>query len=997
LKNSFEKYMFVHYNILNLQPHFIIKPDQMKNHCIKSLRFIATLFFTSIIAISAYAQKPKVTFSSITLQPTTAYLKYQGESRRMARLLFKNGKSFNQAIAIVSFNDHTENITIPASADGLDVFEVALPGPAVKIATQATVTLKAGGQTYVARCIVEPARADWSVYVLPHSHVDIGYTNTQAKVLKLHMDNIDESIDLAEKTQNYPAEARFKWTTEAIWVVDNYLKLASDEKKARFWNAVKKGWINLDGAYGNINTSMTDSRQLMQMFSKSQKLAKEQGIEIHTMFQGDVPGASWGLAAQAGQTGIHYFLSGPNASDRIGNLAKWQDKPFYWVSASGKQKLLFWQCQPYSIGYKLKGSKIPNFFTIDEPKPYYTGRPTENFLNPYLFQYLGDLEQNNFPYNMSILTWAMSDNAPIDPELPDAVKAWNERYASPKLIITSVKQFFTDLEDKYKNDIPSFAGDYTEYWTDGVSSAAKETALSRSTSDRLKQTGAIWAIRNKPAYPVAAFDDTWKNLLLYNEHTWGAYNSVGKPDDPKVKSEWAVKQGFVLRAEKQVDSLMSQALKPAAAKANAIDVYNTTSWPRTDVVYVPAALSKAGDLVKDAAGKKIPSQRLSTGELVFVADAVPAMGKNTYTVNTGKAYAKGVAKVTANSLTNGVYTVGVDAKTGNIVKLTKATSTHNYVAADSAGLNQYIYMPGDSLKNLVTSSNASISIKEKGPLVVSLLVKSDAPGSKGLTREIRLISGIDKVELINTIDKTAIRRKESVHFAFPFNVPEAQVRYSIPWGSARAEADQLPYSNHNWYTVQRWVDISNASYGITWSSPDAPLFEIGGITTANLLGGLHHSPQWLSFTPQSSNIYSWVMNNLWHTNFRADQEGPATFHYFIQAHDSGFDSFKANQTGLNNHQPFIVATASGEPEKGLFFKINGDNVYVEAIKPTDDGKGVIAQLVSCGDSDSEIRITPNNVSSIKIWESNLLEDKLKTLNAHFTIPAKAVMSVRIEQ
>ncbi|WP_221284842.1 glycoside hydrolase family 38 C-terminal domain-containing protein [Mucilaginibacter sp. SP1R1] len=967
-------------------------------YCMNPFRFLITLCFACTLTVAAYAQTAKSVFTSVTLQPTVAYLKYHGESRRMARLLFKNGKSYQQGSMIIFFNNQTDTMSIPANTNGLEVFEVALPGLPVKIATQATVTLKSGNQTYVARCIVEPARTNWSVYVLPHSHVDIGYTNTQAKVLKLHIDNIDESIDLAEKTQNYPVEARFKWTTEAIWVVDNYLKLASPEKKARFWKAVKKGWINLDGAYGNINTSMTDSRQLMQMFAKSQQLAKEQGIEIHTMFQGDVPGASWGLAAQADQTGIHYFLSGPNASDRIGNLAKWQDKPFYWMSPSGKQKLLFWQCQPYSIGYALKGTKIPNFFTLDNPKPYYTGHPTENFLNPYLFQYLGDLEQKAFPYNMSILTWAMSDNAPIDPELPDAVKAWNEHYASPKLIITSVKQFFTDLEDQYKNDIPSFAGDYTEYWTDGVSSAAKETALSRNTSDQLKQTGAIWAIRNKASYPVAAFDDTWKNLLLYNEHTWGAYNSVGEPDDAKVKSEWAVKQGYALRAKIQVDSLTNVALQPVNTRANTVDVYNTLSWVRSGVVYVPATLSPAGDLVKDASGKKIPSQRLSTGELVFVADAIPQMGKTTYTIHAGKAYARGVAKITATSLNNGVYTISINAATGNITRLNKnSTATQNYVSADSAGLNQYLYMPGDTLKNQVTSSAANISIKEKGPLVVSLLIKSAAPGSKGLTREIRLVSGIDKVELINIIDKTAIRRKESVHFAFPFNVPEAQVRYSIPWGSARAEADQLPYANHNWYTMQRWVDISNGSYGITWSSPDAPLFEIGSISTANLLGGLHHAPQWLSFTPQSSVIYSWVMNNLWHTNFRADQEGPATFHYFMQVHDSGFNSFKANQAGLDNHQPLMVSATANSPEKGLFFKFNSDQVYVEAIKPADDGKGVILQLVNSGDTDGPVSLTPNHVTAINIWESNLMEDKLKTLNNHFIIAAKGIMSIRIEE
>ncbi|MEB0248768.1 MULTISPECIES: glycoside hydrolase family 38 C-terminal domain-containing protein [unclassified Mucilaginibacter] len=958
----------------------------------KKYLVFAIVFLLISINNTTYSQTPAINFTSVTLQPTIAYVKYKGETRRMARLLFKNGKSYAAADVSVTFNNHTDHLSIPANKNGLDVFELPLPGDAIKISTQAIVTLKAGNQTYTARCIVEPARANWSVYVLPHSHVDIGYTNTQAKVLKLHMENIDESIALAEKTQNYPAEARFKWTTEAIWVVDNYLKLSSTEKKAHFWNAVKKGWINLDGAYGNINTSLTDSRQLMQMFAESQRLAREQGIEIHTMFQGDVPGASWGLAAQAEQTGIRYFLSGPNASDRIGNLAKWQDKPFYWVSPSGKEKLLFWQCQPYSIGYALKGTKIPNFFTIDEPKPFYTGKPTENFLNPYLFQYLGDLEQKGFPYDMSILTWAMSDNAPIDPELPDAVKAWNEHFESPKLIITSTKQFFTDLEKKYKDKLPSYQGDYTEYWTDGVSSSAKETAINRNASDVLKQSDAIWAIRNKATYPVNAFNDTWKNLLLFNEHTWGAYNSTDAPDDAKVKSEWAVKQSFALSAHKKADSLMVLASKPASAKANTIDVYNTQMWPRTDVVYVPAALSKAGDAVKNASGKRVPSQRLSTGELAILADDVAQMGKSTFTISAGKAYSKAKAIVTLNTLSNGVYNVVLDKANGNIQKLVKGT--RNYVS-DTASLNQYIYLPGDTLKNLQSSSNARISIKEKGPLVVSLLVTSDAPGTNGLTREIRLVSGLDKVELINTIDKKAIRRKESVHFAFPFNVPNAQVRYSIPWGSIAAEADQLPNANHNWYTQQRWVDVSNANYGVTWSSPDAPLFEIGKITTDNLLGGLHFAPQWLSFTPQSSGIYSWVMNNLWHTNFKADQDGVATFRYFIQAHEQGYNSLKANQQGLNNHQPLIVAAATAN-EQGLPFKITGNNIYTEILKPADDGKGTIVMIVNTSDAESTVNFTPQQTTGIKLWDSNLAEDKRAALDNTFTMPGKGIKTIRIE-
>jgi alpha-mannosidase len=971
----------------------------MYKHINMKRLFIILILVFGLLTIKAQAQTTKVAphFASVTLQPTIAYVKSTDGTRRMIRLVFKGGKNYKEADATVTFNGKTETVKIPANKDGADAFEILLPGAPVKAATQASVTVQNEGKTYTATCTVEPAKTDWRVYVLPHSHVDIGYTNVQAKVLKLHMDNIDESIELAKKTANYPKEAQFKWTTEAMWVVENYLKQADAAKKERFWDAVKKGWISLDGAYGNTNTSVTDSKQLMMMFARSQKLAKEHGIEIHTMFQGDVPGASWGLSAQSDQTNIKYFLSGPNASDRIGYLAQWQDKPFYWVSPSGKQKLLFWQCQPYSIGYRLKGTKIPNFFTIEDPKPFYTGHPSDNFLNPYLFEYLGGLEKANFPYNMSILTWAMSDNAPIDPELPDAVKAWNERFESPKLIITSTKQFFNDFEAAYKDKIPNISGDYTEYWTDGVSSAARETALSRETSDQLKQANAIWAIRNKPAYPAVDVDEAWKNLLLYNEHTWGAFNSVSQPDNDKVKSEWAMKSGYATHAKGLTDTLTAKALAPAAAKANAVDVYNTLSWPRTDIVYIQAALSKAGDLVTDATGKKIPSQRLSTGELAFVATNISQFGKSTYTISAGKAFTQGAATISQNGLSNGIYTVDVDKVTGDINHIVKKQGGKSLTLVDSAGFNKYLYMPGDSLQKINTSSSSNISIKEKGPLVVSLLIKSQAPGTNGLTREIRLVSGLDKVELINTIDKIAIRKKESVHFAFPFKVPDAKVRYSIPWGSMTAETDQLTNSNRNWYTMQRWVDVSNSAYGITWSSPDAPLFEIGKITTGGLLGGLRLSPLWLKYTSQSSQIYSWVMNNLWHTNFPADQQGLATFHYIFQAHDSGYDNFKANQDGLNNHQPLIIAAASRDASGKLFFKVDGYNVYVESIKPADDGKGIIVDLVNAGDAQTRVNLSPQGAATIKIWESNVTEDKKSSLNNNFTISAKGILTVRVEK
>ena len=955
-------------------------------------KLVKLLFFACLAAPGARAQDTHQPFTSIELQPTVAYLNYHSGEARMARLLFHGGASYSPAMVYISFNGREDSVQVAASPAGITDYELPLPGEPVNKDTQLFIRYVTSGQAYTARCMVAPTR-QWKVYIMPHSHVDIGYTNVQAKVLAIHMNNIDEAIKIAARTANYPPEARYKWNTEALWVVDKYLAAASEEKKQTFWDAVKKGWINLDGAYANTNTSATSPAQLLHLFSLGARLAKEHHIPIHTMFQGDVPGATWGLSSQSDITGIKYFLSAPNASDRIGSSGQWRDKPFYWRDASGQHQLLFWQSSPYSIGYKLKGSKIPNFFTIEDPKPYYTGKPTENFLNPYLFSYLSKLEQESFPYNMTLLTWAMSDNAPIDPELPDAVKAWNERYASPKLIITSVKQFFGDFEAAWKDKIPVISGDYTEYWTDGIGSGARETAINRNASDRLQQAGAIWAIRGKSAYPADDFNKTWTDLVMFNEHTWGAYNSVSAPHDPKAVSQWKYKQAFALDAQSQSEALLGSSTEGTPAGNNAIDVYNTIDRPRTTLVIVPANLSKSGDGVKDFQGRKVPSQRLSTGELAFIATGLPAFSKQRFTIHPGAAWVQKRATVKGNTLQNGIYSITLDGNTGNITRLQKNGTDVNL--ADSGGLNQYTYLPGDSAEKVEYSGPANIRIKEKGPLVVSLLVTSSAPGARSLSREIRLAAGIDRVAVINTLDKTAIGTKESVHFEFPFHIPGAQVRYSIPWGSITAEADQLPHTNRNWYTQQRWVDVSNKNVGVTWSSPDAPLFEIGRYPTAGLIGGLHDSPRWISFTEQQPLITSWVMNNLWHTNFRRDQEGITTFRYYLQVH-AAYDAAAVNTTGLENHQPPVVAAATGPASESLFFNISGEKIYVENIYPASNGKGVLLQLVNTAGETASVTISPkNNHTSLNIWKSNLQEEDKDPLPNSFSIPAKGIIMIHV--
>ena len=212
----------------------------------------------------------------------------------------------------------------------------------------------------------------------------------------------------------------------------------------------------------------------------------------------------------------------------------------------------------------------------------------------------------------------------------DAVREWNARYAYPRLIIATTSEAFHAFEKRYGDKLPTYRGDLTPYWEDGAASAARETALNRHSADRLLQAETLWALLKPAAFPAADFAAAWKNVALWSEHTWGAYNSISEPDLPFVKTQWKFKQAFALDADRQSTRTARHGSRPARAAGRRApsDVFNTSSWPRTGLVSLPKETKGSG--VEDDQGSRVPSQRLSTGELVFLARDVPPFAARRY-------------------------------------------------------------------------------------------------------------------------------------------------------------------------------------------------------------------------------------------------------------------------------------------------------------------------------------------------------------------------------
>ena len=868
---------------------------------------------------------------------------------------------------------------------GIQSTEVMVP--AVKADSSVVLSVMQGKRLLARQDVgLRPVRK-FTVYILPHSHNDIGYTEIQSAVENKQINNLLKGIDFAQRTKDYPEGARFVWNLEGVYAADLFLQRMSEAQKKDFYAAVRDGRVALNGMYLNTLTGLCRPEELLRLFARATQLGAECHVKVDAAMISDVPGYTWGTVAAMSQAGIKYFSAAPNYFDRIGNiLVEWEDKPFYWVSPSGKEKVLVWiPWRGYALSHGLPGL-------------------SENFAADYMEQ----LTKVNYPYDITYVRWSgHGDNAEPEISISDFVKDFNTRYAWPKFIISSTSRAFSSFEKKYGDRLPMVKGDWTGYWEDGAASSALETGLNRNSSSRLSQAEALYSMLQPGRFPVDSFRKAWQQVILYSEHTWGADCSITRPLSQKTKEQWAIKRSYADSARLFSEKLLRTALP--APGGSSVDIYNTNSWSRSGLILLSPQQSGAGDVVKDDKGGVVVSQRLSTGELAFVAADVPAFASRRYTIGKGKPVAGVGVAVTANSLDNGIVKVVVDEKTGAIKSLRNHSIDNNFAdSASGENLNDYLFLHGNKLADLQGNGPVTISVREKGPLLAVLSIRSEAPGCNSLVREIQLVRGLDYVDITNILDKKPaeldpvpgdyawanVGGKESVNFGFPFHVAGGDMKLDIPMAIMRPEVDQIPSACKNWLELGKWADVSNKDLGVTWASLDAPLVEVGGIT-ATLLGGQTNPAVWRKTIEPTQKLYSWAINNHWETNYRAYQDGIISFRYAMRPHGA-FEPAEASQFATGLAQPLVVGAASANGDGKPFLQLSNKDVLVQALKPSDDGKAWIVSLFNPSSSTQSVSLQWS-VSVKGTSYSNTSETPGAPVSGDITMAAQDVVTLRIER
>lgn len=969
----------------------------------KILTHIIILTFCFNQLLAADIKTPSPTDIDCVVQPMYR-LRKDGKPGREIIVKFKDvipSGEFTIDIEVGGKKESTDfNITDNVNAE----LSVLLPEQiGVKSESQATLTFKHRGNK-IKKTVVVPVMRHWNIYLYNHAHVDIGYTNTHKNVELLHKNNIREGIKLAEATKDYIDGANYRWNPEVTWPLERLWRNNPEEQETVL-NAIKNNYLCIDANYVNLNTSTCSDEELFHIFDFSRKMQNLTGKKMDVFQQLDIPGMTWGLVPVMAQQGVKYIMSWPNGGDRVGHVHNGLgQQPMWWLGPDGKSKVLFFQPGSYAnSGSMAKGGETgrPWFGQRDGgkvPLVIKTGSANVDFT-----QKLVDMEKAKYAYDFLVLSWTLWDNCPLDADIPDAVKAWNEKYVYPHITISGGHEIMEMIENNYGDKLPVVKGDFTEYWTDGLGTAAGLTAMNRTSREKLVQAETLWSmLRIKDRAPREEFDEAWRYITLGSEHTWCFEN----PTEPFFQDAiWKVKQSYFHEASDRTQSLFDESLAPVTDKSKGalgpaegpanggVAVFNTHSWPHGGLVTLTAAESRLGDKVVDEKGVEVPSQRLSAGELVFLSSEVPALGSRHYRVVEGSSSFTNGCNLKGTMLENNKLRVVLDSATGNIAQLIQLSDGRDFVDKKvNGGLNAFRWLPANVDKPIADSSIV-ITTVESGPLVVELMISSQAVGCRSVSRSVRLVHGQPWVEISNVVDKLPLVAKDGIHFGFGFNIPNSKTRFDIPWGVMEIGKDEWMQANRNWLAMQRWLDVSNDKDGITWCSLDAPLFEYGNMS-ANISLGWGGGGNWLTTLEPSSTIYSWVMNNHWHTNFPLTQDGPVEFRYRLMPHAS-YDVVQSNRFGLEQSQPLVHVSANADPCVIPMVNVDNNNVYVTILKPLEDANESIIRLRSVSDKAEIVNLSFSGKTPSSVTVCELEQNPGKPIDTPITILPYGMITIKL--
>jgi uncharacterized protein DUF5054 len=301
-------------------------------------------------------------------------------------------------------------------------------------------------------------------------HLDVGFTNTQAAVLRRYFDvYFPQAIRTASDLRQAGKE-RYVWTTGS-WLLYEYLEQASNEDRKRMEEAIANGDIAWHALPFSWQTELLDPSMISGSIALSESLDRRFGKKTSGAKMTDVPGHTRGLVGPLAAHGIQFLDIGVNGASRPAEVPAL----FVWKDSGGASIVVMYH-HGYGSTVRVPGSDLAIAIVVR-----------------------GDNSGTHTPDEIS----------KIHSDL-------HERYPNAQITPGSL----TDIANAavpYRDHLPVITQEIGDTWIYGIASDPLKIARYREVSRLRRNWLTAKRFRVGDATDVALL----RRLLLEPEHTWG--------------------------------------------------------------------------------------------------------------------------------------------------------------------------------------------------------------------------------------------------------------------------------------------------------------------------------------------------------------------------------------------------------------------------------------------------------------------------------------------
>lgn len=512
------------------------------------------------------------------VKPTVFLTKSRGGLKQLVRVVVANKGASTPASLLVAWGKYSEEMLLGTLASGETTVEALISE--IKQSARMDFALKVRGEVVDRKDFSWQSARHWVIHVVQSSHHDVGYTDLPSNVFALHNRNLDQAIDLAEETNRFPEEARFRIVIEQGWSLINFLRQARPERCRKMVRLLQSGRFEVTALFGNMTTEICGPETLIRSLYPSFDLKRRHGIPIVSAQHDDIPGISWGLCQVLCDADIKIFCPHIPEYYSWGGAAmnpSWDEKTFvpyagfglfWWEAPSGK-RVLFW------ASYGAGGDFHPKMKSLSDK--------------------LQEVSDSGYPY--ATFRWRVTggarDNPPYISDYAKTIKGWNEKWAYPRLICSTNAKFYADIIKEAPKTLPVYRGEmHGEDYPVGATSTAAATAVNRNNHVNLitaEKLALAAAVLTDYQYQQKTLTQAYEDTLYHDEHSWGHHFPCG----PAAKASEMEKAVHAYRSAALAHDVNSKALARIADAIRLKEpgfhlvVFNPTTHCRTEVVRAP--------------------------------------------------------------------------------------------------------------------------------------------------------------------------------------------------------------------------------------------------------------------------------------------------------------------------------------------------------------------------------------------------------------------------